>query len=193
MLRKNMQTFLEFFQRDEDDARKKLKLLKSIFDEDGMYSMDFTSEEEREPYIFVTAPSDLSFQGIRFYQKGDITAFMIQKEPKVFPYGKAYFLDLQKMLDDIMVDESDKDEALKELKKQVTKKIKMFFKQTKKAEDKIVDAEISGNGLPGYAQITIRNVNNEPTNPNADKRNPALMRTGGTDYSNTFYNSNTSN
>lgn len=188
-----MQTFLEFFQRDEDNARKKLKLLKGIFDEDGMYSMDFTGEEEREPYLFVTAPSDLSFQGIRVYQKGDLTAFMIQKEPKVFPYGKAYCLDLQKMLDDIMVDEKETDKALKELKKQVAKKIKMFFKQTKKAEDQIVDAEITGNGLPGSGQITIRNVNNEPTNPNVDKRSPAIMRTGGTDYSNNFYNSNTSN
>jgi hypothetical protein len=188
-----MNTFLEFFQRDEDQARKKLKLLKGIFDEDGMYSMDFTGEEEKEPYIFVTAPSDLSFQGVRIYQKGDMTAFMIQKEPKVFPYGKAYSLDLQKMLDDIMVDEKDSKEALKELKKQVAKKIKMFFKQTKKAEDKIVDAEITGNGMEGSGQITIRNANNEPTNPNADKRDPAIMRTGGSPYSNTFYNSNTSN
>ena len=186
-------TFLEFFKRDETISKQHLKLLKKVFEEDGMYTQDFFDDEEVEPYIFVMAPSDLSFQGVRFYQKGNILAYRVQKAPKTVPYGKPYEMDLQKMIDDILLSEKDKMKATEKLAAQICKKVKDFFKQTKKAEERILDSELSDNGLDGSGKITIRNANNEPTNPKAANQNPMIVKLGGTDYSSNLTNSNTSN
>jgi hypothetical protein len=179
-------TFLEFFNRHEDQSRDHLKLLKKIFEEDGMYCMDFTKDEEKEPYIFLLAPDGLSFQGVRFYEKGDILAFRAQKEPDTLPYGKSYLMDLQDMLDEILVDEKNETKAIESLNKHIVKKLKNFFKQTREAEREILDAELSGNGMPNSGQVTIRNADNEPTNPKAGNSDPAIMKTGGSPYSTTF-------
>lgn len=186
-------TFLEFFNRHEDQSRNHLQMLKKVFEEDGMYCMDFTKDEEKEPYIFLVAPDGLSFQGVRFYEKGDILAFRAQKKADTLPYGKSYLMDLQDMLDEILVDEKDEIKAIETLNKHIVKKLKNFFKQTKVAEKEILDAELSGNGMPGSGQVTIRNADNEPLNPKANDGDPAVMKTGGSPYSTNFMDKNGNN
>jgi len=188
-----MQTFFEFFKRDEYESRKHLKLLKKVFSDDGMYSIDFTDGEHEEPYIYVAAPSDVSYQGLRVYQKGNILAFRVQKNPKTVPYGTPVEIKIQNILDKILMDVDNEDDAVENLNKEICKIVKDFFKQTKTAEEKILNAELSDDSLDGFGQITIRNADNEPTSSKASTRDPAIMRMGGTPYSNTFYNSNTSN
>ena len=156
-----MKQFLEFIDRRQREAIRHLKLVEKMLKKNGMDVKSFLEEEE--PYIFVKATEDLSFEGIRIYEIGNALAYRVQKEPQTHPYGTAYALNLEDMFSDFMSDNINEDQAARKVMESTAKELKKFFKKTAEAEQEL------GNSLqaPGSSYI---------------------LRTGGSDYSSLVLN-----
>ena len=151
-----MQNFHEFVIKKQRDAKKHLKIIKTVAEKGGFKVEDFTSVHE-DPYIFVYAPSrDLSFDGIRIYQIAGEIAYRTQRESKTHPYGRAYQLPVQEIYEDLLEDQP-KDKIGSEIIDIVNKEIKSFFERSVQAEKE----------LPMMT---------------ADPLDKAYMRSQGTDY-----------
>jgi hypothetical protein len=156
-----MKQFLEFIDRRQREAAKHLKLVEKMLKKNGMDVKSFLEEEE--PYIFVKATEDVSFEGIRIYEIGKSLAYRVQKEPETHPYGIAYSLNLEDMFNDFMSDNINEDQAAKKVVESTVKEIKKFFKKTAEAEQELGNAS----QIPGSNYI---------------------LRTGGSDYSSLVLN-----
>jgi len=156
-----MKQFLEFIDRRQREAIRHLKLVEKMLKNNGMEVKSFLEEEE--PYIFVKATEDLSFEGIRIYEIGNTLAYRVQKESDTHPYGTAYSLNLEDMFSDFMSDNINEDQAARKVMESTAKELKKFFKKTAEAEQEL------GNSLqmPG---------------------NNYILRTGGSDYSSLVLN-----
>lgn len=160
--------FNEYVNRHHFMSKKRLRLLMNVLQKDGLKVEDFT-HDDHEPYIFVFSyPLATTFEGIRFYMRGDILAFKTQKKPETQPYGEAYELDLQTMLMDIFENEKDKSEKniTKVLLKLIGREIRDHFKKAKAAEQDLLTGQVVDD-KKNAGQIVIKN--------------------NGTDYSNTVF------
>ena len=155
-----MQQFLEFIDRKQREANKHLRVLERMLRKSGMQVKDHIDEDD--PYIFVKATDEnLSFDGIRIYEIGDMIAYRVQKEEKTHPYGKSYRLDLEDMFNDFMSENMKPEHAAEKVMRSVVTEIKKFFERSAKAEAELDSAQDFG-GL--------------------------ILKTGGTDYSSTVLN-----
>lgn len=150
-----MKPFIEFVDRKQRTAKKHLGLVEKLLHKGGLEVKSFL--EEDDPYIFVKNPNkNLSFDGIRIYQIGDILAYRIQRRMETHPYGKAYELNLEEMYNDFMSEFSDEEKSGRKVIESCIHEIKTFF-------DKSVNAERENQG--------------------SDPLNNLVMKAGGTDYS----------
>lgn len=163
--RSNMETFIEFVDKKEREAKKHLKIVKKLLESQGMKVADHLKEDD--PYIFVSNPGqNITFDGIRLYKIGSQLAFRIQKEEKTHPFGKAYPLPIEDMFNDLMSDHHKPEVAGKKVIEAVTEEVKRFFIKSAEAEKDLRGAEIGGN---------------------PDPMNRIAIRSTGTDYSNMVY------
>lgn len=156
-----MKQFLEFIDRRQREAKRHLKLVEKMLKKHGMEVQSFLEEEE--PYIFVKATEDLSFEGIRIYEIGNSLAYRVQKEAETHPYGTAYSLSLEDMFNDFMSDNINEDQAARKVMESTTKELKKFFRKSAEAEMEL------GNRLDA-------------------PDNNYILRTGGSDYSSLVIN-----
>lgn len=156
-----MKQFLEFIDRRQREAVRHLKLVKKMLKNKGMDVKSFLEKEE--PYIFVKATENLSFEGVRIYEIGNALAYRAQKEPDTHPYGTAYSLNLESMFNDFMSDNINEDQAAKKVIESTAKELKKFFKKTAEAEEEL------GNSLQ-------------------TPENNYILKTGGSDYSSLVVN-----
>jgi len=156
-----MKQFLEFVDRRQREAQRHLKLVEKMLKKNGMDVKSFL--EDDDPYIFVKATENLSFEGIRIYEIGNELAYRVQKEPKTHPYGIAYSLSLEDMFSDFMSDNINEEQAARKVMESTTKEIKKFFKKSAEAENELSNQL----GSPG---------------------DNYLLRTGGSDYSSLVLN-----
>jgi len=155
------QSFTNFVDKKMRESKRHLGLIKRLLERQGMALTSHLHEED--PYVFVKSPTkSLSFDGIRIYKVGDITAFRVQKQEETHPYGKAYLLDLEEMFDDYMGDDYQAEEAAQQIIQAVTEEIKRFFTKSSEAEQEIRSAELD---------------------QDADGLGKILVKTQGTDYS----------
>ena len=166
-----MKTFLEFFTAMDSQAPDNLGMLTIIFRNDGLKVHEFI-DDKSDPYIYIFNPlDDLSFQGVTMYKKGNILAYRAQRYEDSQPYGAAYNIDMQGLYEDLLYKEKDKKKAIEILCKTLCKKMREFFRKTKKAEDDILKSNLmTPTDSDGAGQIIIRNT--------------------GTDYSNNIYSTN---
>jgi hypothetical protein len=162
-----MKTFLEFAFAQHKESIDRLGLVKKILEKDGLRVDSFF--EESKPYIFCFNPlNNLDFEGIRIFENGKTMSFQVCKTKDTLPYGIARALDINDLFNQICELNSDKQEATDLLVKEVSKEIRKFFRQSKNAEDemmnKIIDGQSSG-----------------------DKAGSIVVRNAGTDYSNQVY------
>lgn len=135
-----METFLEFTDKKERQAKRHLKIIKKLLESRGMKVADHLKDED--PYIFMFNPSEnVSFGGIRIYQIGSQIAYRIQKEEHTHPFGKAYPLDIEEMFHDLMSDYHKPEEAGKKVVEAVIEEVKDFFAQSADAENELRSAE----------------------------------------------------
>lgn len=162
-----MKTFLEFTFAQHKETIDRLALVKKILEKDGFRVDEFF--DDKKPYIFCFNPlENLDFQGIRIFENGKTMSFQVCKNKDTLPYGIARGLDINDLFDQICEFETDKKEATESLIKEVAKEIRKFFRQSKNAEDemmnKIIDGQSSG-----------------------DKAGSIVVRNAGTDYANQVY------
>lgn len=166
-----MKTFNEYKNVLDDQTKNNLELLTRIFRKDGLKVHEFL-DQKKDPYIYIFNPlDDLSFQGVAVYKKGNILAYRPQRYQDSQPYGAAYLIPIQDIYEDLVYKEKDKKEALKILCKKLCKDMRSFFRDSKKAEDDVLQSQLrSPQDVDGAGQIIIRNT--------------------GTDYANTIYSTN---
>jgi hypothetical protein len=128
-----MESFVEFCDKKEREAKKHLKIIKKLL-ESGY--MKVTSHiDDDDPYIFLFTPGKmLTFDGIRIYSIGNQLAFRIQKEEKTHPFGKAYPMDIEEMFNDLLSDYHKPEAAGKKVIEAVINEVQKFFKKTAEAE-----------------------------------------------------------
>jgi len=156
--------FMSYISRRNQQVIEHLKLVKEILGKGGLEVRDNTSENA-DPYLFVFNPqSNLSFDGIRIYNIGNKLAFRAQKHEDTEPFGKAYGLNVEKLFEDMMTDDTEDKKMAVDIAKAIIAEVKMFFKESWKAE-------------------------NDPELAKKDPLDRILVRTAGHDYSNVTYNS----
>jgi excinuclease UvrABC helicase subunit UvrB len=145
-----MKTFLEYStHRVREHDPKKLELLFKALTKSGLFVADKT-DLEKDPHLFVQAiPEPEEFEGIRIYILGNICAYRVQKLKDTEPYGKAYFLDVQKMYDDAIKDIGDAGDQNKKiyvdaLIKKLGEKLQKFYKDSVKDEEEFISSQIDG-------------------------------------------------
>ena len=158
-----MQTFLEYVDKKQREAKRHLKIVAKLLESTGLKVKSHLSDED-EPYIFVHAGKKLSFEGVRIYKIGAQMAFRVQKDEKTHPYGKSYPLDLEDMFKDYISDHTDEEKAGKLVVKAVAKELHRFFDQTHKAERDMLSADFD------------RGDQNDPLGR-------VILKTSGSDYS----------
>jgi len=181
-----MSIFLEYMHKFRHGQRiiaeRRLQLIKKALKKSFLNLDDYT-DDEHQPYIYVYDPArNLSFGGIRIYTNNDIIAFRAQKMPDTQPYGAAYQLDIQQMLEDLMENsqERDKNKLAELLIKLLGTVIREFFIKSSSAENDLT-ASITSNMPTGVAgNIAIKNNSSDAV----------VVRNTGTDYANyvTGYN-----
>lgn len=166
-----MKTFNEYKTVLDDQTKSNLELLTVIFKNDGLKVHEFL-DQKKDPYIYVFNPlDDLSFQGVAVYKRGNILAYRPQRYEDSQPYGAAYMIPIQDIYEDYIYQKKDKKEALKMLCTKLCKDMRSFFRDSKKAEDAVMQSQLRDpKDIDGAGQIIIRNT--------------------GTDYSNTIYSTN---
>jgi hypothetical protein len=108
------------------------------------------SHVQHDPHLWVQAhPKPEEFDGIRVYLLGNICAFRVQKLASTEPYGKSYLLDLQKMYDDILAEMgeeayADPKKPTKKLIDEVGVKIRKFYVDSIKDEEKFLQTQLDG-------------------------------------------------
>lgn len=177
-----MKVFKEYHDQVHFDIMNKLQLVKKVFEKCGFRVDDFTKEDS--PYVFLYAPlQNLSFKGVRVYFIGDNLGFRVAKMPETLPYGTAYSLHFQDVFDEILDNsgknsDKEKTKLLREFCKVIGDQMRKFFKDTKKAEDYLVSAEIIDNtGDSSFGSINIKD--NRPS-----KTDPAEISSQANDYAN---------
>ena len=162
-----MASFVEFADKKEREAKRHLKIVKKLLEQNGLKVRDHLTDDD-DPFLFVVAPSKkLSFDGVRVYQIGSQMAYRVQKEEKTHPYGKAYAIDIEDMFTDYLSDHIEEDRAGKMIVQAVTDEIKKFFDKSEAAEKELRQAEFGGAGDP-LGRVVIKST--------------------GTDYSNLVHN-----
>lgn len=152
--------FLEFVDRKQRESKKHLKLIEQLLRKNNIEVYSHI-EKDDEPYIFVKSPDkNLSFEGIRIYEVGNMIAYRVQKQEKTHPYGKSYLLGVEDMFNDYMSENMSEQEAGKKVIESVVEELKKFFEKSAKAESEMNDVD-----LPRL-----------------------VIKTGGTDYSSTVLN-----
>ena len=142
-----MEKFLEFVDKKKRDAKKHLKIVKKMFESNGIHVKSYLNDDD--PYIYVVAPNrSLSFEGIRIYQIGDRIAFRVQREEATHPFGKAYLLDIEEMFSDFMSDNIKEEEAGHKVVKAVINEVKLFFEKSLDAEKDVEQGDIEVDGDP---------------------------------------------
>lgn len=158
--------FNEFIDRKSRESKRQLNLIKKVLESEGMPVKDFLNDDE--PFIFVGSPGDrVSFGGVRVYKVLDALGFRVQKEDKTHPYGKAYTLAIEQMYDDCLADKMEEKKAAKEVAKAVVKELREFFRKSAEAEKELRQGEFDTQG---------------------DPLGKVMVKTTGTDYSNTLHN-----
>ncbi|MCK9459721.1 MAG: hypothetical protein M0R80_08790 [Proteobacteria bacterium] len=166
-----MKTFNQFVDKKTRKAKKHLKMIEQILSKQGLTIKNHLDEGE-EPFLFVVSPvSKVSFQGIRIYQTGESIAYRIQKEEKTHPYGRAYRLDIQEMYDDLVSDDINEEQAAKEVMQAIVKELQQFFEKSYEAERELRTGDYDRDG---------------------DPLGRVMMRSTGTDYSNSVMGHNAS-
>lgn len=159
-----MKSFVEYVDHKEREGRRHLRIVKKLLESEGFSVKDNLGSDE--PYIFMAAPEkNVSFDGIRIYKIGSQLAYRIQKEEKTHPFGKAYPLDVEEMFDDLLADHRHPEAAGKEVIKAVTEEVKKFFTKTAEAEKELRNGEFD----------------------RGDPLSRVVIKTTGTDYSNTIF------
>lgn len=131
-----MPDFKEFVNRKQREAVKHLKIIKAVLEHEGMHVEGFFEEED--PYIFVNSHNkNLSFDGIRIYEIGGTFAYRVQKEKDTHPYGRAYPLDVEEMFNDFISEDGNEEKAGKRSMKALVHELKVFFKNSEKAEKEL--------------------------------------------------------
>jgi hypothetical protein len=152
--------FLEFVDRKQRESKKHLKLIEQLLRKNGIEVYSHIEKDE-EPYIFVkSSDKNLSFEGIRIFEIGNMIAYRVQKQEKTHPYGKSYLLGVEDMFNDYMSENMSEQEAGKKVIQSVKEEIQKFFEKSAKAE-----AEMNDVDLPRL-----------------------VIKTGGSDYSSTVLN-----
>lgn len=136
-----MQTFLEFVDKKQREAKRHLKIMQKLLESSGLRIKSYVDDDE-EPYVYLHNPSKkVTFDGVRIYQIGDQLAYRVQKEEKTHPYGKAYQLDIENMFSDYIGDQIDEMEAGKLVIKSVIEELNKFFNRTSQAEVELAAGE----------------------------------------------------
>jgi len=157
-----MQQFVEFVNRKQRETKKHLKIVEKMLKKGGLHVYSHLENEE-QPYLFIkNTQNQLSFDGIRIYEIGEMVAYRVQKEEKTEPYGKAYALDVEDMYNDYLSDGYSEKNAGKKVMHSVVEDIKRFFIKCHKAEEEMRYQGQDGTGL--------------------------VIKTGGTDYSGSVVN-----
>jgi hypothetical protein len=123
--------------------------------------------DDQDPYIYLQAPVDLSFQGIRIYKIANTLAYRVQREDTTHPYGKAYMLDVEEMFTDFMSDDISQEKAGKKVMKTVANELKQFFEKSHEAEQEMERSSFDQKG---------------------DPLGRTMIKTTGTDYANQVQN-----
>ena len=151
-----MKTFNAFIDKKQRDSLKHLKIIKKVFESQGMKCTDHLGNDD--PYVFLFAKDkDLNFEGIRIYKIGNQLAFRIQKEESTHPFGMAYPLDIEEMFNDLMSDEHNPEKAGKAVIKSMINEVERFFKKTLEAENDLRSSQFD-NKDPNGNGIAIRNT-----------------------------------
>lgn len=142
-----MITFLEYINRTDDLAVRRLRLLKRGLEQGGFLVKDFATAED-DPHIFVySLPKVSTFEGVRFYIYGDTLAFRPQKKIDTEPYGEAYSFNIQDMFDDMMMDhgndKADINKPIKECLKKMSQELRTYFIKSKNSEEELVKIQLS--------------------------------------------------
>ena len=155
MLRRKMKNFFEFVDRKQRESRKHLQLIEKALKKSGMNIINFIDQDDSYVFIKNNSP-DASFAGIRIYEIGDSLAYRVQKEPETEPYGTAYLVDLEEMFNDFMGEGMKEEKAGEKVIDSLVLEINKFFEKSAKAQTEVENTPV---GLP------------------------AILKTGGTDYS----------
>lgn len=131
--------FKEFCDKKGRWTKKQLRVLEKVLSHEKIKSEDHTDDED--PYLFVRADQDLSFDGIRIYKIGDKLAYRVQKESDTQPFGRAYPLSVEDMWDDFLTDQMNEEKAGKAVMEAIVGEIKKFFEKSLKAEQEIKTIE----------------------------------------------------
>lgn len=157
-----METFVEFVDKKEREAKKHLKIVKKLLESQGMKVADHLKDDD--PYIFVFNPGqNIAFDGVRIYQIGTQIAFRIQKEENTHPFGRAYPLPVEDMFNDLMSDNHKPELAGKKVIESVTEEVKSFFIKSANAEKDLRGSEF-GNASDPMNKIAIRSTNTDYSN-----------------------------
>jgi len=156
--------YREFVERKSKKVKKKLDLIKKMFEKHDMEVKDNLNEikgsDELDPYLFVVNPNGgASFGGARVYSIGGEIAYRAQRDFETHPFGRAYHIDIEQIFDDASEDDTDEKKAAQEVVDGVVQEVQSFFKKSEKAEK---DSPLMTN----------------------DPLNQAYMRSTGNDYAN---------
>lgn len=163
-----MQNFMEFVDKRKRDAKHHLDLIKKLLERGGMKVSSHLNKDDS--YIFVESPvKNLSFDGVRIYQIGDIIAYRVQKEEETHPFGRSYPLEIEEMFYDFLSDEESETKAGELVAKTLIFELKNFFEKSEAAEKKLRTSDFDGIHDPLGKVITRSSET-------------------GTDYANLVYN-----
>jgi hypothetical protein len=156
-----METFNEFVDKKERDAKKQLKIVKKLLESQGLQVGDHLGASD--PYIFLRAPVQLSFDGVRIYRIGNTLAYKVQREEKTHPYGKAYLLDIEEMFTDYMSDNISQEKAGKKVISSVKNEFKQFFEKSAEAESELEQGRFDKKGDP-LGRVMIQSTGTDYAN-----------------------------
>lgn len=141
-------------------------MLKKILEQEGLSIKDYLGEEE--PYLYMESPGNkVSFGGIRIYKVLGSLGFRVQKEENTHPYGKAYSLPVEEMYEDYLEDKAEPKKAAEEVASGVVQELRKFFEKSADAEKELKQGDFDRQG---------------------DPLGKVMVKTTGTDYSNTVHN-----
>lgn len=152
--------FLEYVTRKQREAKNHLKLIEKLLQKGDLQASSYLEDEE--PYIFVKSPiKNMSFDGIRIYEIGDMIAYRIQKESKTEPFGKSYLIDIEDMFNDFMGENMKEEEAGKKVVESVIVELKKFFEKSSKAEEELKNTDYDQNLIvkAGYSDYASQVLN----------------------------------
>lgn len=128
-----MITFLEFMNKHGRDAIKHLKLIKQVLEKNSLKVVAHIGFFD-DPYLWVEAPGNIAFGGVRIYEIGEGLAFRLQKQSGKEPHGEAIKLPIEDMFNDLLGDNPEDDQIGQKVADYVVREIKQFFKDSERAE-----------------------------------------------------------